>query len=68
MNENTPPDDIPLSPAQNEHLTKLFAARNQAEQMLQQFMAYLYAEHNVSPDDYPTVDAKLGLVAKQSKT
>lgn len=57
--------NIVLTAAQMNHIARLLAARSQAEQALQQFMDYLYAEYNVSPADYPMVDGTLGLVAER---
>ena len=56
----------PISQAQAGHLAALLTARSQAERELQQFMSYLYAEHDLRPDDgWTKVDAQLGFVRER---
>lgn len=64
MDEQDRPQPVPLSPAQRKHLAELLAAREQANRSVQQFVAYLYAEHSISVDEYPTIDALIGFVPK----
>jgi len=53
MSDTQPPDERVLTPAQADHIGRLYMAFQQAQRELNDFAAYLMAEHGIeNPDEW----------------